>query len=208
MRVLDQRLSWFFQVSFNAIAHILVRGRSDTGTQTEGYLTFEEAEIGVTWPQVKHCGQPAEAARGQEWLLPRAPGGSTTLPTPWFQSEETDFGPLHSRTVRINFYCFIPLSLWFVTAATEKLIQLPWKKLCRKVRGKQQLFWIGQPGRVWGRDSPGLTLRRPSSTVSWATGGHGSPDKHHLSGKVTPVWSEFRKKWEVMNWGQKHNTFE
>lgn len=36
----------------------------------------------------------------------------------------------------------------------------------------------------------------------WVGGRHGCPDQDDFSGKVRPVWSEFKKEREVMNWRQ------
>lgn len=78
-----RKLSWVIQVS--------PKGHHKGGIKrfdTQRSPMKTEAETGAK--DTKECWQPAEARRGQGQLLPRAPGGSTLLLTPWFLASEDE----------------------------------------------------------------------------------------------------------------------
>lgn len=59
-----------------------------------------EVEIEVMWPKAKECQQLQELEETRNGFSSTASGRSTALMTPRFQSSDTDFKLLVSRTMK------------------------------------------------------------------------------------------------------------
>ena len=94
----------------NVITSVLIRGRQgEVRHRREGDVTTL-AETGVMHPQAKECRQPSEAGRCTERNHARNLQKEPALPT--ILAPQTQFRLVASSTVRMNFCCFKPPSLW------------------------------------------------------------------------------------------------
>ena len=128
------------------------------------------AEIGVRPPQAKECHQPPEVERGKTGHTPpRAFGGSTTLPTPWCLSSDTNFGFLASRRVKEQISVVLShqvyANLLWPLSDTNRLVlcQLSWRVL-RVMKSKE----CTTETNVLGSCEQAISKRRKyNSSHSW-----------------------------------------